>query len=80
MSEALQFLVDAAGKRTAVVLPITDYEKLLEDLHDLAVMAERRDEPAIPDEQFKAELKPDRIPWPTLSDSRQTDEPSPHSA
>ena len=29
-----------------MVLPISDYEKLLEDLEDLAVVAERRDEPA----------------------------------
>ena len=44
-----------------IVLSITDYEKLLEDLNDLAAIAERRDEPAIPHEQFKAELKRDGI-------------------
>jgi hypothetical protein len=37
-----QFLVDRKGKKTAVVLPITVYERLLEDLHDLSVVAERR--------------------------------------
>jgi len=61
MSEALQYLTDEAGKKTAVVLPITDYEKLLEDLDDLAVIAERREEPTILHEQFKAELKRDGI-------------------
>lgn len=44
------------GERTAVVLPISDYEKLLEDLEDLAVVAERRGEPTIPHEQFVSEL------------------------
>ena len=57
MGEALQYLTDEAGRKTAVVLPITDYEKLLEDLDDLASIAERREEPSIPHEQFKAELR-----------------------
>ena len=61
MSEALQFLTDETGRKTAVLLPITDYEKLLEDLDDLAAIAERREEPTIPHEQFKAELKQDGI-------------------
>lgn len=39
-----QFVVDDEGKRTAVILPVEKYEQLLEDLHDLAVIAERRDE------------------------------------
>jgi len=61
MSEALQHLTDETGKKTAVVLPITEYEKLLEDLDDLAAVAERREEPTIPHEEFKAELKRDGI-------------------
>ena len=59
MSQTLQYLTDDRGERTAVVLPINDYEKLLEDLDDLAVVAERRDEPVIPHEQFIADLKRD---------------------
>jgi len=59
MSDVLQYLTNDSGQRTAVVLPISDYEKLLEDLEDLAVVAERRDEPAIPHEEFVAELKRD---------------------
>ena len=59
MSQTLQYLTDDRGERTAVVLPINDYEKLLEDLDDLAVVAERRDEPVIPHDQFIADLKRD---------------------
>ena len=44
MSESLQYLTDEHGERTAVVLPISEYEKLLQDLEDLAVVAERRNE------------------------------------
>ena len=61
MSEPVKYITDDQGERTAVVLPISDYEKLLEDLEDLAVVAERRDEPAIPHEQFVSELKRDGI-------------------
>ena len=61
MSESLQFLTDEGGERTAVVLPISEYEKLLEDLDDLAVIAERRSEPTVPHAQFIADLKRDGI-------------------
>ena len=61
MSETLQYLTDDLGKRTAVVLPISDYEKLLEDLEDLAVVAERRGEPSVPHQEFIADLKRDGI-------------------
>jgi len=37
-----QFLVDAKGRKTGVLLTLRRYEKLMEDLHDLAVVAERR--------------------------------------
>ena len=57
MSEAVQFLTNEKGKKTAVVLPIADYEKLREDLDDLAVIAERRDEETIPHAEFKKGLK-----------------------
>jgi len=59
MSQTLQYITDDRGERTAVVLPISDYEKLLEDLDDLAVVAERRDEPVVPHGQFIADLKRD---------------------
>ena len=59
MSQTLQYLTDEKGDRASVVLPIGDYESLLEDLNDLAVVAERREEPLIPHDQFIANLKRD---------------------
>ena len=61
MSDCVQYLTDDHGERTAVILPIGANEKLLEDLDDLAVVTERRDEPTIPHEQFVSELKRDGI-------------------
>ena len=45
------------GKPTAVILPIAEYEGLLEDLQDLAVAARRKDEPLIPLAEVKRRLK-----------------------
>lgn len=38
-----------------------EYEELLEDLEDLAVAAERKNEPTIPHEQLMAELQRDGL-------------------
>jgi len=45
------------GKRTAVILPIEEYEELLQDLDDLAVIAARKNEPTIPLAEVKRRLK-----------------------
>lgn len=57
MSQPVQYLTNDKGKRTAVVMPVKDYEKLLEDLDDLAVIAERRAETTVAHEEFKRSLK-----------------------
>jgi PHD/YefM family antitoxin component YafN of YafNO toxin-antitoxin module len=62
MAATVQYLTDEKGKKTAVLLPISDYEKLQEDLDDLAVIAERRDEETIPHTEFKRSLKRHGLP------------------
>jgi len=59
MSQSIQFLTNDKGERTAVVLPVAEYEKLLEDLDDLAIIAERRNEPTLSHDELIAELKRD---------------------
>ena len=54
-----QYVTGPDGRRTAVILPVEEYEELLEDIDDLAVAAERRDEPTIPHAEAKAELRRD---------------------
>ncbi len=56
-----QYVVDEKGKRTAVILPVEEYEELLEDLHDLAIIAERQEEPTVPFEKLKQKLKKDGL-------------------
>ena len=49
--------MDGRGRREAVVLSVRDYEQLLEDLHDLAVVAERRQEGAVGFDEMKRRLR-----------------------
>ena len=56
-----QFIVDSHGKRMAVLLPIKKYEQLLHDLHDLAVVAERKDEKPISLSEMKKRLRRDGL-------------------
>jgi hypothetical protein len=59
MGAALQYLTDEAGHKTAVILPMADYEQLLEDINDLAAVADRREEQTVPHDQFVRELRKD---------------------
>ncbi len=56
-----QYLVDESGQRTAVVLPVDEYEELLEYIHDLAIIAERKDEPTTNFNDLKKRLEADGL-------------------
>jgi len=56
-----QFIINEKGEKTAVILPIEEYDELLEDLHDLRVIAERRDEATVSFEELKERLKKDGL-------------------
>jgi len=51
-----QFVINEKGEKTAVLLPLNEYEKLLEDIHDLSVVAERKNEKTIPLEKLKKDF------------------------
>ncbi len=59
--DKFQYVTNQAGEKTAVILPISEFEELLEDLQDLASVAERRAEPTISHNELLAELKRDGI-------------------
>lgn len=54
-----QFVTNTDGHQTAVLLPIEEYNELLEDLADLATVAERIGEPTISHAKLVAELRED---------------------
>lgn len=60
MSQA-QYVIDDKGRKTGVLLTLKQNEKLLEDLHDLAVIAERKSEKPIALEELKRRLKKDGL-------------------
>jgi hypothetical protein len=52
-----RYVDDEKGERKAVIPPIEEHEKLNEDLHDLAVIAERKDEQTVPLDEIIENLK-----------------------
>ena len=58
---SIQYITTEGGQRTSVILALEDFQDLLEDLADLAIVAERRDEPTISHADLLAELKRDAI-------------------
>ena len=56
---AEKFITNSKGRKTGVVLSLRKYQKLLEDLRDLAIVAEHRTEPTISFEEMKRRLKKD---------------------
>ncbi len=60
MAIAVQYVTDESGQ-PAVLIPLSDYEQLMEDLEDLAALANARREPTTSHEDFMEELKRDGL-------------------
>ena len=56
-----QYLTDDRGDKLAVVIPISDYEELMEDVADLAAVAERRDDETVVLSEVKKSLIADGL-------------------
>jgi predicted nucleic acid-binding OB-fold protein len=56
-----QYVTNEAGEKTAVILPIEEFMELIEDMEDLAILAERRNEPTVSFDEVKNRLKKDGI-------------------
>jgi hypothetical protein len=56
-----QYITDHEGTKTAVVLPIGTFHELLEDIMDLAAVAERREEPTVSHAELLSDLKRDGL-------------------
>ena len=57
----VRYITDKKGKKTEVILKVKDFEELIEDLSDMAIIAERRDEETVTHEDLIKELKRDGI-------------------
>ncbi|HEX8561194.1 MAG TPA: hypothetical protein VF668_24080 [Pyrinomonadaceae bacterium] len=61
LESEVQYITNSDGEKTAVVVPIAEFEELLEDVGDLAAVAERREEATISHDELLAELKRDGL-------------------
>jgi hypothetical protein len=56
-----QYIIDESGRRVSVVLSVEAYEELLEDISDLAAVAERRHEESADHSEVVKRLKADGL-------------------
>lgn len=54
-------MTDEHGNRTAVIIPVEEYEELLQDLADLATLNQRQDGPHSSLEEVEARLRQDGL-------------------
>ena len=56
-----QFITNKAGQKISVILPIHEYETLLNDLEDLVTIAELKNEPTTSLDNVIKKLKADEL-------------------
>ncbi len=52
-----KYVINTQGKKTGVLLSLKQYQQLLEDLHDLTILASRREEIPVTLEEMKLRLQ-----------------------
>jgi PHD/YefM family antitoxin component YafN of YafNO toxin-antitoxin module len=52
-----RYVTNRKGERTGVVLSLKRYARLMEDLHDLAIVAERKTEKPLSADELKRRLR-----------------------
>jgi PHD/YefM family antitoxin component YafN of YafNO toxin-antitoxin module len=52
-----RYVTNRKGKRTGVVLSLKRYAQLMDDLHDLAIVAERKREKPVSADELKRRLR-----------------------
>ncbi|MGA3325295.1 MAG: hypothetical protein ABSF45_12550 [Terriglobia bacterium] len=57
MQKNVQFVIDTEGHRKAVILPIEEYEEMMEDLHMGRAACESKSQPHRPFEDVIKELR-----------------------
>ena len=54
-----KYITDSNGKKISAVIDIKEFENMLEDIEDLVIIAQRKDEDTTSHEDFLKELKAD---------------------
>lgn len=53
------YITNENGEKESVILSLNEYSRLLEEIQDLAIIAERKSEPSLSHSDFMKELKQD---------------------
>ena len=56
-----EYITNENGEKLSVVLSVEEFEAILEDYEDLAIVAERKDESSISHDKLLEELKTDEL-------------------
>lgn len=54
--KGIQFVVDDTGKKKAVLIDLSEWGELWEDIYDALISRSRKDEPKVDWEDLKAEM------------------------
>lgn len=54
--KGIQFVVDDTGKKKAVLIDLSEWGELWEDIYDVLVTQSRKNEPTVDWEELKAEM------------------------
>ncbi len=57
----VEYVISGEGKKKAVLIPWDEYQELIEDLHDLRIIAERKEEEIMSLDELKKRLKRDGL-------------------
>jgi len=60
--KGIQFVADEQGSKNAVLIDLSQWGELWEDMYDAMVSRSRRDEAQVPWEKLKAEMEADEHP------------------
>ena len=63
-----QYITNDNGEKMSVVLSMQEFENILEEFEDLAIVAERKDKELISHQDILKELKQDGIIWNTVEE------------
>jgi hypothetical protein len=54
--KGVQFVTDGAGRRTAVLISLSEWDEVWQDMQDIMVSEARKHEPTVPWGTLKAEI------------------------
>ena len=57
----VQYITDRTGEKTGVIMPIAEFSEQMDDIEDLAAVAERREETTVSHQDLLGELKRDGL-------------------